>query len=167
MSRPKFVLFLCSGNYYRSRFAECVFNDRAQKLGLAWRATSRGLAREFGPWNVGYISPFAEKALLARGIQPDKTRQAMHCCDDDLAIADVIVALKESEHRPLMEAHFPQWTERVEFWHIHDVDKATPEEALPEIERLVEQLIERLKPLAPSPAGTPEGEGGGEGGKCA
>jgi protein-tyrosine phosphatase len=148
MNRPKFVLFLCSGNYYRSRFAECIFNDRAQKLGIDWRAASRGLARDFGSWNVGYISPFAEKALRDRGIEPDKTRHAMHCCNDDFAVADLIVALKEAEHRPLLEEHFPQWTERVEFWHIHDVDKAAPEEALPEIERLVEHLIERLRSQA-------------------
>ena len=40
----KTVLFLCTGNYYRSRFAGHVFNDRARKGGIAWLADSRGLA---------------------------------------------------------------------------------------------------------------------------
>ena len=31
---PKAVLFLCSGNYYRSRHAEAVFNHRAAAAGL-------------------------------------------------------------------------------------------------------------------------------------
>src|SRR5260370_39303693 len=42
-SREKGVLFLCTGNYYRSRFAEVLFNSVAAKMGLPWRASSRGL----------------------------------------------------------------------------------------------------------------------------
>ncbi len=45
---PPTVLFLCTGNYYRSRFAEALFNAVAGKMGLPWKATSRGLARERG-----------------------------------------------------------------------------------------------------------------------
>jgi protein-tyrosine-phosphatase len=37
----KRVLFLCTGNYYRSRFAELLFNYRARSTGLAWEASSR------------------------------------------------------------------------------------------------------------------------------
>ena len=44
-STPKRVLFLCTGNYYRSRFAEILFNQLAPTRGLNWRADSRGLAR--------------------------------------------------------------------------------------------------------------------------
>jgi protein-tyrosine phosphatase len=38
------VLFLCTGNYYHSRFAEILFNSVASRMGLPWRASSRGLA---------------------------------------------------------------------------------------------------------------------------
>jgi protein-tyrosine phosphatase len=31
----KDILFLCTGNYYRSRFAEILFNSVAGKMGLA------------------------------------------------------------------------------------------------------------------------------------
>ena len=65
---PKLVLFLCTGNYYRSRFAEIVFNHFASSRSLDWRADSRGLAREFGAWNVGPISPYTLQALLDRNI---------------------------------------------------------------------------------------------------
>jgi protein-tyrosine phosphatase len=47
------VRFLCTGNYYRSRFAEALFISVAVRMGLPWRASSRGLALERGVNNVG------------------------------------------------------------------------------------------------------------------
>ena len=38
----KTVLFLCSANYYRSRFAEHFFNWHAENSGLRWKAISKG-----------------------------------------------------------------------------------------------------------------------------
>jgi protein-tyrosine phosphatase len=51
----KTVLFLCTGNYYRSRFAEVLFNSVAGTMGLPWRASSRGLAleRQAYPMSIG------------------------------------------------------------------------------------------------------------------
>ena len=63
------VLFLCTGNYYRSRFAEVLFNSVAGKMGLPWRASSRGLALERGVNNVGPMEVSAVKALEARGLR--------------------------------------------------------------------------------------------------
>jgi protein-tyrosine phosphatase len=145
VSLSKQVLFLCTGNYYRSRFAEILFNHLAQARQLEWRADSRGLAREFGEWNVGPMSPFTTKAIAARGIEcPSSLRVAMHCHEDDLQGANMIVALKEAEHRSLLAQHFAGWEDRVEYWHVHDLDGATPDEALGEIEVLVKKLIERI-----------------------
>jgi hypothetical protein len=39
----KQVLFVCTGNHYRSRFAEALFNQKARQAQLDWRALSRGL----------------------------------------------------------------------------------------------------------------------------
>jgi hypothetical protein len=61
----KTALFLCTGNYYRSRFAEVLFNFVAGKMGLPWRASSRGLALERGVNNVGPMAVSAVKALEA------------------------------------------------------------------------------------------------------
>src|SRR5262249_40863295 len=36
------VLFLCTGNYYRSRFADILFSAEASRRGLAWSSFSRG-----------------------------------------------------------------------------------------------------------------------------
>jgi protein-tyrosine-phosphatase len=56
------VLFLCTGNYYRSRFAEVLFNSVAGRMRLPWQASSRGLALERGVNNVG---PMAVSALTS------------------------------------------------------------------------------------------------------
>jgi protein-tyrosine-phosphatase len=47
------VLFLCTGNYYRSRYAEELFNHIARAEGLGWRAFSCGAAEQAFPENVG------------------------------------------------------------------------------------------------------------------
>ena len=60
------VLFLCSGNYYRSRFAETLFNWLAIQHGLDWWAKSGGL--RLYPANIGPISHYAVSGLRHRGI---------------------------------------------------------------------------------------------------
>ena len=62
------VLFLCTGNYYRSRHAEIVFDHHAQAAGLPWRAASRGLAIELGVNNVGPLSKATAARLAALAI---------------------------------------------------------------------------------------------------
>ena len=51
--RLRTVLFLCTGNYYRSRFAEILFDSVAVKMSLPWKASSRGLVLERGINNIG------------------------------------------------------------------------------------------------------------------
>jgi protein-tyrosine phosphatase len=140
------VLFLCTGNYYRSRFAELYFNALAGQRALAWRADSRGL--QIHPGNPGPISWFTVHWLQTKGIQtPTTHRSPIPLVEADLRAAAYIVAVKEAEHRPMLEAQFPGWADRVEYWHIHDLDCAMPEHALVELTGKVEELVNRLKPL--------------------
>ena len=141
----KTVLFLCTGNYYRSRFAEILFNAVSRRMGLGWRAVSRGVAIEFGVGNVGPLSSAAARRLAELDVAADGyLRMPMQVAAEDLESADLLVALKEAEHRPLLRQRYPGWEERVEYWHIHDVDFAPAEDALREIERHVVALVERL-----------------------
>src|ERR1700746_102011 len=96
--RVKIVLFLCTGNYYRSRFAEILFNSVAGKMGLPWNASSRGLAIERGVNNVGSMAVTASKGLEARGLHAvaDCTRFPIQVTADDLEAANWIVALKQA-----------------------------------------------------------------------
>lgn len=143
----KRALFLCTGNYYRSRFAEELFNHRARQDALGWRASSRGLAIGRGVGgNVGPISRFTLEALKERNIMPSRAEVYPAACTiADLESADLVVALKEAEHRDLVSAQFPGWEHRVTFWHVHDIDVGSPKEAIETIDRQIEQLILNIK----------------------
>ena len=140
------ILFLCTGNYYRSRFAEAVFNHHATAKGLPWRAFSRGLAIHLVD---GPISIHTEEALRERAIDRAHTAEGrQQLAEDDLKRAARTIALKRDEHHPLMTEQFPGWVEKIEYWGVHDLDFALPEEALPQIEAAVLRLVDDLAALA-------------------
>jgi protein-tyrosine phosphatase len=135
------VLFICTGNYYRSRFAEAVFNHHAAG-NLGWRAISRGLSLK---QNHGALSSYTLEALHARGIDPSHTAPSrIAITEEDLAGAALRVALCETEHRPMIRASFTAWEEQTRFWTVADVPFSTPAEALPRIEAAVLALIAEL-----------------------
>ena len=138
----KSLLFLCTGNYYRSRLAEELFNHRAPPAGLRWIARSRALAIERGIGNVGSLAPFVIRALEERGlVARGANRPPQQCTITDLEAADRIVALNEIEHRPLLLERFPGWEQRVEYWHVGDVGVALPAAALNSIENEIQLLL--------------------------
>src|SRR6516162_8170710 len=141
MKQRQELLFLCTGNYYRSRYAEILFNSVAVKMSLPWKALSRGLALERGVNNVGPMAVSAVKALQARGLRAvaEFSRFPIQVTADDLEAAHWIVALKESEHLPLLQERFPTWTEKAEFWHVDDAP-----DVLDLIEREIMDLAARL-----------------------
>ena len=142
MSNRNRVLFLCTGNYYRSRYAEEVFNHRAKIEGLAWRAFSRGVAEHGSPDNVGPISRYALEALRAKAIIPEGlARYPQPCCLVDFDEAQLVIALKEAEHRPYIERRFPEAADRVTYWHVDDIAFAHPSIALAMIDDRVDELI--------------------------
>lgn len=138
------VLFLCTGNYYRSRFAEYLFNHYVADYSLPWRAFSRGLAIELLKDNAGPISLHTLQELEARNIPIGEIRAPISVSEQDLLAAQHIIALKQAEHHPLMCKNFPEWAGRIEYWHVHDVEDEHPEQALPQIERAVRELLECL-----------------------
>ena len=144
-SSPRTVLFLCTGNYYRSRFAAVLFNHLAARERLDWTASSRGLKIGW-PGNLGAMSKYTEQRLNELGMNCDDHRHMpLQCRPCDLEQASLAIALKEAEHRPMLEKHYNGWANRVTYWHVHDLDGASPVEALAEIEQLVTQLVEQLK----------------------
>ena len=138
------VLFLCTGNYYRSRFAEALFAARAKASGLDWQADSRALGTEPETRNPGPISRNTLRALAERGLATvEPPRGPLEVTRADLVGAALVVALDEEEHRPMLAARFPGWELRVEYWNVADLP-APPAAALSEIERRVTELVARL-----------------------
>jgi protein-tyrosine phosphatase len=139
------LLFICTANYYRSRFAELLFNHLAVQAHLNWRAESRGVATELAIGNLGPISIHAIRGLQTRGVElPSDIRDPIQLTEEDLEQANLIVVLDEAEHRPYMEERFPDWADKVTYWHVADLDVATTEEALTVAEREIRALVERL-----------------------
>ena len=143
--KSKTVLFLCTGNYYRSRFAEFLFNYLAVQIDLDWHAISRGLALELGINNIGAISQDTVAGLAARGIALEaEVRPPLALSESDLANAHHIIAVNRAEHLLMLERKFPRCVKQVEFWHIYDREFALPNEALAQLERNVLALVNRL-----------------------
>ncbi len=142
------VLFLCTGNYYRSRYAEALFNHETAKRGLDWRAFSRGLAIHLAP--PGGLSPHTTLRLLERRIARGHTgANPVQASEEDFQRATRIVALKRSEHRPMLNRLHPAWEKKVEYWEISDLDGALPEDTLASIEAHVRVLLAELEKNRP------------------
>ena len=149
-SDPRQVLFLCTGNYNRSRFAELLFNAMACERRLLWRAISRGTDLEgVRQYIVGQISSPARHALEMRGLDVlTDLRDPIQLTEQDLLAADLVIAVCEVEHRPHIEQQHPASAERVEYWNVRDVPITPADEALTAIEQHVHELIERLASTA-------------------
>jgi predicted translation initiation factor SUI1 len=140
-ARQKKLLFLCTGNYYRSRFAEILFNSVATRMGLPWKASSRGLALERGMNNIGPIATAVLQFLETQKLSSlqETTRFPVQVTTQDLEQADLIIALKEQEHHPLLLERFPPWETKVKFWQIDDAP-----DALALIENEIMELVAQL-----------------------
>ena len=144
MSSHATVLFVCTGNYYRSRFAEAVFNHLADKRGLPLRAVSRGLMAHLAP---GPLAWDTVDALRARGISLRHTAdESEQLTEEALQDARVIIALKDAEHRPMFMHLFPEWTDKVVYWDMTDLPVVPASVTLPAIEQEVGRLIDSLAP---------------------
>ncbi|HEX4591568.1 MAG TPA: hypothetical protein VH120_16650 [Gemmataceae bacterium] len=137
----KTVLFLGAADDSRGRVAEAVFNSVAGKMGLPWRAMSRGLV----PVRVGdetdAMAPSAIKALGTAGIRKAdaRARQPTPVTADDLDAADRVVALMQPDYGPLLRKTFPTWNGEIEFWPVGD----SPEVPAP-IERETMGFVARI-----------------------
>lgn len=140
------VFFLCSGNYYRSRYAEMYFNMHVPE-DSEWRALSRGL--RINPGNEGPISRAVLDRLRNLGASmPDMDRAPIRFQPREVTRADRLIAMDEDEHRPYVEQDLAGWRSRVEYWHVPDVGMMPVEQAFSLIESGVKTLLQKLSSVA-------------------
>lgn len=141
------LLFLCTGNYYRSRFAAGLFNHLAASAHLPWRAFSRGLgvipqAHSLAPETVAACHRLGiDPALCGRGCTP--------LTEADLHRAARIIAVDHLEHSPMVAARFPDWAGGVTYWDCRDLAFQRPEDSLGRCERHVRTLVAALAKACP------------------
>jgi len=137
----RMILFLDASNHCNSRFAEILFNSVAAKMGLSWRAFSRGLAVTPDAKHTGSMAPAAVAALESSRVRDAEAmaRQPAPLTTEDLEKASSIIALNQTEHSPLLKERFPTWVGNVVFWDIADSPQA-----FSLIEQKVTGLVARL-----------------------
>ncbi|MFK7789563.1 MAG: low molecular weight phosphatase family protein [Phycisphaeraceae bacterium] len=148
MPEHPLVIFVCTGNYYRSRFAEYLFTDLVEKQGLSWRADSTGLGIDWAcKINPGPISRVTVESLASRGIAVTDPRMPRSMTTQDFETAARVILLDEPEHRPMMQEKFPDWAEheRVTYWKVIDVPPNEDFHPMDAIEPLVRELVEAIK----------------------
>lgn len=143
------ILFLCTGNYYRSRFAEEYFNHRSPVVAPDWVASSRGLRPlpDVGgaSGNPGPISIHALTFLNLYQIKAQNLfRYPLQVSGEELASADRIIALSEREHKPMMTALHEAFERRVQYFDIDDIDVDEPARAIPKLVHCLDHLMREL-----------------------
>ena len=81
---------------------------------------------------------------MAMGVPFDGERFPMQLSEADFEEAELVVALKKAEHHAMMVEQFPKWANRIQYWHVDDMDCATADEALPTCEACVKFLVKTL-----------------------
>jgi protein-tyrosine phosphatase len=140
------ILFLCTGNYYRSRFAEEYFNAQAGTRGLPYRAASRGLAENFERLrNPGPMSADAIGELKNLGITvATPIRFPQKLTGTEVPYYNIIICMDKKEHLPMVKRR-PSLRDRdVIYWKIKDLGEWPASRALPECRKKVDALIDEL-----------------------
>jgi protein-tyrosine phosphatase len=135
------VLFICTGNFYRSRFAQAAFNEQATD---GWTAFSRGF--DTSKPRKTTVSPLVSEELARRHVSPDRVAGApTQLTRQDLDDASVVVLLDGAEHMPMLKKRFPDFPlDKVRSWSVADVPKTAPAVAFTQIWQAAAALLGEL-----------------------
>lgn len=138
----KKVVFICTGNFYRSRYAEAYFNCKAAWKKAPYKAISRGFRVD--P-DLGPISTFALLRIVERGISADCfENRAKMLYQGDIESNDIAICMYEKEHKPMAEIFCESVEDRIIYWNIPDINENSSNKTLDLIEKNVDNLFDTI-----------------------
>ena len=149
----KKLLFVCSGNYYRSRFAEAYFNYLSEMFNLNTTSESRGLAIHFADELAeehGEISTDTLERCNDLGIPNrywEKNRESLEL--KDFNNFDEIICLDIEEHAPMIKEQFPDKIYSVNYFKVKDVFDWSPNKTLDTIAELILTMVSAIRKEEP------------------
>ena len=102
------VLFICTGNMFRSPIAEAVFRDQLQRDGLSgWTVSSAGT------WTAPGQPPPRVTLELARSLGLDLSGHLTRLVDAPMLASSDVVLVMESGHKESLQVEFPESRKKV------------------------------------------------------
>ena len=134
------VLFVCTANIHRSRFAEEVFNHLAKKGDSVHQAFSAGLrVGDYSFRTIYYPALDNLKKLKITPLRPND--HSIHIEEVDIHEYDRIICMDEGEHRPMVTGNANLDDDLFEYWNIIDEPQVKSDISLPKCFQKVEYLL--------------------------
>lgn len=143
MMRQKSVLFVCTGNFYRSRFSEIYFRNLCENFNLNIEVFSVGF-EVYKMSNKGPISKYTAEYLQELGIDFIKDRFPIQLEKEHFHHYDRIIAMDEKEHKPMSQIYFPEFSDRLEYWRFEDIQFIDPYTVLPKLKARIDIFFDEL-----------------------
>jgi len=131
------ILFICTGNSYRSPVAEALLKKIRGDLEV----------ESAGTQSAGMIAPNAKKFLERENALEKLKRRPEGIDQKNVEEYDLIVAMKQNHKNEILRL-YPQTEDRIEVWNIDDpiyLPYGSDEEVFEEIKRKVMELAESIQ----------------------
>ena len=138
------ILFVCTANIFRSRFAEEVFNFLAAEERIPAKAFSAGL--KVGEYHVRKIHRPALEQLDKLNIKPKRPNElSVHIDEVQLTKYNQLICMDKAEHKPMVLSNLKLKEFNFEYWDIIDEPKVLSDVSLPICYSKVKELLDGLK----------------------
>jgi protein-tyrosine-phosphatase len=156
----KKVLFIGSGDMYRSKFAEAYFNNIG-KLECLFMLNTHGMGRYPSSRYPNAISTnvdisescelnkFSEEVCNGYLLYGNDcyTKEHSSISDDDFKYCDKIIVVSEKEQKEFLEDNYKKYIDKMVFWNIKPVkgDNKVKQKVVNKIKKKVKELYMELK----------------------
>ena len=128
------ILFVCTGNYYRSKFCENLWTYLLEKFDKKGKVSSSGLKPELALlWKeaFGNISPFTVRALSRIGVPVYNDSSLNLLTQEEVDGNDKVVFINRDEHMELLsQSELTIPVDKIIAWENGDVDQEFPIESI-------------------------------------